>query len=160
MERPPNTDQPHPAFTRRTSAERQLPSAHPGAAASKRGRLLTTALAAVACLSVQAIPAAAAGADEVVSRGVTIPAFYTPPASLPAANGALIRTEPLPLALSLPGLDGPLPGTATRLMYPSTDSNGRPVAVTGAYIEPSAAWKGGGPRPLEIGRASGRERVL
>jgi hypothetical protein len=79
---------------------------------------------------------------------VTIPAFYQPPTTLPSANGALIRTEPLPLALSLPGLDGPLPGTATRLMYRSTDSNGLPVAVTGAYIEPSAAWKGGGPRPL------------
>ena len=33
-------------------------------------------------------------------------------------------------------------------MYKSTDAGGRPVAVTGAYIEPSAAWKGGGPRPL------------
>jgi hypothetical protein len=85
----------------------------------------------------------------VTSRGVTVPAFYTPPADLPAENGALIRTGPLPLALSLPGLDGrQLPGTATRLMYRSTDSNGRPVAVTGAYIEPWASWKGTGPRPL------------
>jgi hypothetical protein len=33
-------------------------------------------------------------------------------------------------------------------MYKSTDSNGEPVAVTGAYIEPTAAWRGGGPRPL------------
>ncbi|MGQ4375258.1 alpha/beta fold hydrolase [Streptomyces sp. SAS_267] len=158
MERPHNTHQPRPASGRRP--ERALPSAHPGIstrpgpssrpglAARNRGRLLATALAVLACLSVQAIPAAAAGAGDVVSRGVTIPAFYTPPANLPAANGALIRSEPLPLALSLPGLDGPLPGTATRLMYKSTDSNGRPVAVTGAYIEPSARWKGDGPRPL------------
>ncbi|MEU9455034.1 hypothetical protein AB0D85_40755, partial [Streptomyces sp. NPDC048277] len=28
------------------------------------------------------------------------------------------------------------------------DSNGQPVAVTGAYIEPTAAWQGDGPRPL------------
>jgi hypothetical protein len=76
------------------------------------------------------------------------PAFYTPPATLPATNGALIRTEPLPLALSLPGITGPLPGRATRLMYRSTDSTGAPVAVTGAYIEPSAPWWGGGARPL------------
>jgi hypothetical protein len=107
----------------------------------------------VACLSAQGITATAATAatasDEVVSRGVTIPAFYQPPATLPTRDGALVRTEPLRLALSLPGLDGrPLPGTATRLMYKSTDSGGRPVAVTGAYIEPSAAWKGTGPRPL------------
>jgi hypothetical protein len=86
---------------------------------------------------------------------VTIPAFYDPPAELPSANGTLIRSEPLPLGLALPGLDGrPMPGTATRLMYRSTDSNGQPVAVTGAYIEPSAAWNGPGPRPL-VALASG-----
>ncbi|MFG3288023.1 lipase family protein [Streptomyces sp. NPDC048179] len=114
-----------------------------------RGKLLAAAVTAAACLGAQALASTAAtAADEVVSRGVTIPAFYNPPAGLPSANGTLIRSEPLPLALSLPGLDGPLPGTATRLMYKSTDSNGDPVAVTGAYIEPSAAWKGDGPRPL------------
>ncbi|MDQ1037624.1 hypothetical protein QFZ75_004040 [Streptomyces sp. V3I8] len=114
-----------------------------------RHRLLAAAVTAVACLTAQALTATAAtAADEVVSRGVTIPAFYNPPTALPAANGTLVRSEPLPLALSLPSLHGPLPGTATRLMYKSTDSNGKPVAVTGAYIEPAARWKGGGPRPL------------
>lgn len=112
-----------------------------------RRRLPAAALAAVALLGVQAATATAAG-PAVVSRGVEIPDFYTPPASLPAANGALIRTEPLPLALSLPSIGGPLPGTATRLMYKSTDSTGNPVAVTGAYIEPAVPWLGGGPRPL------------
>jgi dienelactone hydrolase len=81
---------------------------------------------------------------------VTIPDFYSPPATLPADDGALIRSEPLPLALSLPGIDGPLPGRATRIMYRSTDSNGQPVAVTGAYIEPAFSWKGAGPRPLVV----------
>ncbi|HKT04080.1 MAG TPA: lipase family protein [Rugosimonospora sp.] len=81
---------------------------------------------------------------------MTIPAFYTPPAALPQANGALVRTEALPLAVSLPGITGTLPGRATRLMYKSTDSNGAPVAVTGAYIEPTAAWTGNGPRPLVV----------
>nr|WP_190079566.1 lipase family protein [Streptomyces longisporoflavus] len=99
--------------------------------------------------------AAAADGQPVVSRGVTIPAFYNPPAELPAENGALIRTETMPLGLSIPGLDGrPLPGTASRLMYKSTDSAGKPVAVTGAYIEPSAAWTKPGPRPL-VAVASG-----
>ncbi|MFF5494150.1 alpha/beta fold hydrolase [Streptomyces aquilus] len=111
-------------------------------------RLAAVAVTAAACLGASTVPALAADGDTVVSRGVTIPAFYNPPATLPAANGALVRSEPLPLALSLPGIDGPLPGRATRLMYKSTDSNGRPVAVTGAYIEPSAAWQGTGPRPL------------
>ncbi|MFD7922626.1 lipase family protein [Streptomyces sp. NPDC059740] len=110
---------------------------------------MASAFAAALGLGVAVLPASPAQASGgVVSRGVTIPDFYTPPARLPAANGALVSTEPLPLALSLPGLHGPLPGRATRLMYKSTDSGGRPVAVTGAYIEPSAAWKGAGPRPL------------
>lgn len=120
-------------------------------------RVLAVAVAAAACVGAYAVPvsAGAAESDPVVSRGVPIPAFYHPPAELPAANGALIRSEPLPLGLSIPGLDGrPMPGTATRLMYRSTDSGGQPVAVTGAYIEPSAAWKGDGPRPL-VAVASG-----
>ncbi|NEE20608.1 triacylglycerol lipase [Streptomyces sp. SID7499] len=120
-------------------------------------RLAAASLATVACVCVGATTADATATDTepVVSRGVGIPAFYTPPTQLPATNGALIRREPLPLGLSLPGLDGrPLPGTATRLMYKSTDSDGRAVAVTGAYIEPSAKWEGDGPRPL-VAVASG-----
>ncbi|MGW1013662.1 lipase family protein [Streptomyces termitum] len=121
-------------------------------------RLLAGVLGGAVCVGLSAAPASSAGTDApgpVVSRGVTIPAFYTPPAELPGENGALIRTEPMPLGLSIPGLDGrPMPGTATRLMYRSTDSTGAAVAVTGAYIEPSAAWKGGGPRPL-VAVASG-----
>ncbi|MFD7769592.1 lipase family protein [Streptomyces sp. NPDC059787] len=116
---------------------------------SRISSVLTTVVATTACVCVSAPPAAAS--DPVVSRGVTVPAFYTPPAELPAGDGVLVRHEPLRLGLSLPGLDGrTLPGTATRLMYTSTDSNGQPVAVTGAYIEPSAGWKGDGPRPLVV----------
>lgn len=96
-----------------------------------------------------ALPAAASAAT-VTSRGVPIPAFYTPPATLPAADGALVRTEPLALALSLPGINSSLPGSATRIMYKSTDSNGTPVAVTGAYVEPAVGWAGSGPRPLVV----------
>ena len=124
---------------------------------SASNRLAAASLATVACVCVGATTADAAATDTepVVSRGVSIPAFYTPPAQLPTKNGALIRREPLSLGLSLPGLDGrPLPGTATRLMYKSTDSDGRAVAVTGAYIEPSAKWAGDGPRPL-VAVASG-----
>ncbi|WP_431901759.1 lipase family protein [Micromonospora chalcea] len=118
-------------------------------------RILAVAAAAATYLAGSGAAAAADDATPVVSRGVTIPAFYHPPADLPATNGTLIRTEPLPLGLSILGLDGrAMPGTATRLMYRSTDSNGRPVAVTGAYIEPSAAWRGAGPRPL-VAVASG-----
>ncbi len=114
-----------------------------------RSRVLTaTGLAAVTALALTAVPGASAAPKRQVSRGVKIPAFYDPPARLPAKNGALIRTERLPLALTLSTVDGPLPGKATRLMYRSTDANGRPVAVTGAYLEPSSPWRGRGPRPL------------
>ncbi|GAA3005738.1 alpha/beta fold hydrolase [Streptomyces drozdowiczii] len=128
------------------------PTRRPGARAL---RAAAVAVTAAACVAAYAAPANADGTEPVVSRGTAIPAFYNPPAQLPAANGELIRTEPLPLGLSLPGLDGrPMPGTATRLMYRTTDSNGQPAAVTGAYIEPSASWKGGGARPL-VALASG-----
>ncbi|MEV4048969.1 triacylglycerol lipase, partial [Streptomyces sp. NPDC049744] len=82
-----------------------------------RPRMLAAAIAAALALGAQAVPAAAADspADDAAtttttSRGIEIPAFYTPPSALPGADGALIRSEPLPLALSLPGIDGPLPG--------------------------------------------------
>ncbi|MFH8529706.1 lipase family protein [Streptomyces tendae] len=118
-----------------------------------RPRMLAAAVVAALALGAQAVPAAAADGPAgdsatTTSRGVEIPAFYTPPSELPGADGTLIRHEPLPLALSLPGIDGPLPGRATRLMYKSTDANGEAVAVTGAYIEPAAKWRGDGPRPL------------
>ncbi|QPP09927.1 triacylglycerol lipase [Streptomyces bathyalis] len=136
------------------TAGRTAPAA-PSRKGSGRRRLLTSAVAVAACLGAQAAPASAAAAqaeadqhDRTVSRGVPIPAFYDPPAQLPEADGAVIRSEALPLGLSLPGPNGPLPGSATRVMYKSTDSGGNPVAVTGAYIEPSADWKGDGPRPL------------
>jgi len=113
---------------------------------SLRTRIPVALLAAAVVVSFSPLPAHAT----VTSRGVTIPDFYTPPSTLPSANGSLIRSEPLPLALSLPGIDSTLPGTATRIMYKSTDSNGNPVAVTGAYIDPALPWAGLGPRPLVV----------
>ncbi|MEU2132460.1 lipase family protein [Streptomyces sp. NPDC018352] len=144
--------------TRSRSTPTPTPAPVPTTGRGRRGGLRLAAgvvVAGTVCAGLSAVPATAVTTDPVVSRGVTIPAFYTPPAQLPSANGALIRTEALPLGLRIPGLDGrPMPGTATRLMYKSTDSAGQPVAVTGAYIEPSAAWKGTGPRPL-VAVASG-----
>ncbi|GIF05022.1 lipase family protein [Actinoplanes siamensis] len=106
-------------------------------------RILTVLLTAsvLGVLAAAPAPAGAAGA---------VPDFYDPPATLPAADGALVRSEPLRLALSLPGITGTLPGTATRIMYKSTDSNGEAVAVTGAYVEPALPWLGLGPRPLVV----------
>ena len=127
-----------------------LSSAFSAAARRRAGGRRAPAVAA--CVGLTAAPASASVVSPgEVSRGVTIPAFYDPPASLPSADGALVRTEPLPLGLSLPGLD-----TATRLMYGSTDANGQPVAVAGAYIEPSAAWHGGDPGRRRRSPGAGR----
>ncbi|MET9622872.1 lipase family protein [Streptomyces sp. NPDC006464] len=157
---PQHPHPPHPSYAdadpacRPATAER-APRPRAGGRTARAGRgLPAVALGVLAGLGVQAgvaPPASAApqSATTVATAGAGAdPAFYDPPADLPAADGSLIRTEALPLALSLPGVHGPLPGKATRLMYKSTDSAGGPVAVTGAYIEPSTPWKGGGPRPV------------
>lgn len=105
-------------------------------------------VALVGALLALAVAVAPAAAE--VSGGVAIPAFYDPPAALPAAPGALVRSEPMRLgaSLALPGLSGPLPARATRIMYRSTDAAGAAVAVTGTYLEPTVPWAGGGARPL------------
>lgn len=120
----------------------------PRSAARERARGLITATAlSLVFAGVQAVPAGAAEAP--AAPGGVSSGFYDPPAELPEADGALVRTEPLPLALSLPSIGGQqLPGTATRMMYKTTDSTGEPAAVTGAYIEPAAQWRGPAPRPL------------
>jgi len=108
---------------------------------------------AVACaLGAVALPAVSAQARTVPGAGarLTAASFCDPPKRLPTANGAVIRSAPanLAVAINLPLIHGPLPGTGTLMMYKSTDNNGLPVAVTGTYIEPSTPWPGPGDRPL------------
>lgn len=99
------------------------------------------------------LTAAAAGAL-VVGLGAAPQAsaatFYDPPADLPAGLGSLVRTEPMNLAsnIKIGGLPISVSANATRLMYTSTDELGEPVAVSGAYLEPTKKWQGNGPRPL------------
>jgi len=74
--------------------------------------------------------------------------FYTPPNPLPPGQpGDLIRTEPSRLVFEPSGRVW-FRGTGTRIMYRSSDAQGKPVAVTGTYIEPDNPWPGNGPRPL------------
>lgn len=75
--------------------------------------------------------------------------FYTPPNPLPVGGpGHLIRSEPSRLVLEPSGQLGSYVATGTRIMYLSTDTHGRPNAVTGTYFEPHNPWPGTGPRPL------------
>lgn len=77
--------------------------------------------------------------------------FYDPPADFARKapnNGDLIRNEPMSLALSLPEFAGPLPATAERLLYKSTNAAGMPIAVSGTYLRTTVPWNGNGTRPL------------
>lgn len=84
-----------------------------------------------------------------------MPAFYTPPEQIPALEGALIRSEPMPYYAD-PLHVSQLPGTATRMMYTSSDRDGSPIAVTGTVIVPDEPWTGPGEQPV-IGYAVGTQ---
>ena len=56
------------------------------------------------------------------------PAFYETPASLPSANGALIRSEPMTFLLDPLDVTS-LVRNAKRVLYKSTNRAGRPIAV-------------------------------
>ncbi|MFD4461231.1 hypothetical protein [Nocardia sp. NPDC058480] len=111
-----------------------------GCAATVRTAVTLAAVALVLPLMVAGLAGAcpASGTD-----------FYVPPVPLPAgAPGDILRAEPMSVALSVPGPNGPMPASATRIMYRSNDTHGEPVAVTGTYFDPALAWSGPGPRPL------------
>lgn len=99
------------------------------------------------------LTAAAAGAL-VVGLGAAPQAsaatFYDPPSDLPAGEGTIVRSEPMKLAsnIEIGGIPLSVSAKGTRIMYTSTDELGDPVAVSGAYLEPTKKWTGTGPRPL------------
>lgn len=83
------------------------------------------------------------------------PAFYEPPASLPSANGALIRSEPMTFLLDPLDVTS-LVRNAKRVLYKSTNRAGRAIAVSGTVLVPNAPWIGVGSRPV-IGYAPGTQ---
>lgn len=83
------------------------------------------------------------------------PAFYEAPATLPATNGAVIRSEKMTFLLD------PLDATslvrdARRVLYRTTNRTGRPIAVSGTVLVPRSPWIGLGSRPV-IGYAPGTQ---
>ncbi|MFF2087047.1 alpha/beta fold hydrolase [Nocardia sp. NPDC058176] len=98
------------------------------------------------CAIMIALPAAVL---TVPAAADPVPAFYDQPAPLPpGAPGDVIRTEPAPLTLSVPIPTGTLPGTATRIMFHTSDTHGSQAVSTGLVLKPAAAWQGPGPQPL------------
>ncbi|WP_460799446.1 lipase family protein [Nocardioides pacificus] len=86
-----------------------------------------------------------------------LPAFYQAPATLPAANGDLVRSEPMKFLLDPAGATT-VAFSSTRVLYRSTDRTGDPIAVSGSVFVPKAPWVGPGKRPV-IGYAVGTQGI-
>ncbi|WP_181311323.1 lipase family protein [Nocardioides campestrisoli] len=114
-------------------------------------RALIARLSAVAALTLVTLVPGPAQAEE------PIPPFYQAPATLPASNGDLIRSENLDILINPSKLFG-VRSTATRVLYRSTDRTGAPMAVSGSVIVPEKAWAGPGRRPV-IGYAVGTQGI-
>lgn len=81
--------------------------------------------------------------------------FYTPPASLDASPGTVIRAESMTFYLD-PLHVLPSNARATRVMYATRDRRGAPIAVTGTVLVPPVPWVGIGQRPV-VGYAAGTQ---
>jgi pimeloyl-ACP methyl ester carboxylesterase len=114
---------------------------------------VVTALVTLGATTGAGVGAAPVHADDEPGR----PAFYEAPATLPAADGDLVRHEPMSYLLDPAGVAG-LHHRATRVLYRSTDRTGSPVAVSGTVLVPRAPWAGPGERPV-IGYAVGTQGV-
>ncbi|GAB3945817.1 lipase family protein [Corynebacterium tapiri] len=91
-----------------------------------------------------------AGSSAIKDSGIPSPSsfdasdpFYDPPAELPATAGQIIRTQPTEHI-------GPLLASATKILYTSSTVHGDIVPVSGLLLEPTAPWRGSGPRPTVV----------
>lgn len=93
--------------------------------------------------------AALTGTLMVVGGAIAAPPAWTQPTpQSQVAGGTVLRAEASQLALSAPGLPGPIPARSTRLTYTSSDTHDAPTTVVGTYLEPTLPWTGPGERPL------------
>lgn len=120
-----------------------------GRTASAIASLFTLLTATLAASAIGTTPAGA------VVPEPPRPAFYEAPATLPSANGAVIRSEKMSFLLD------PLDATslvrnAQRVLYRTTNRTGEPIAVSGTVLVPNAPWIGVGSRPV-IGYAPGTQ---
>ncbi|GAA3981057.1 lipase family protein [Actinomadura viridis] len=112
---------------------------------NRRGSLLAALVSALLVAATLTAPAAHA-APPLPQEDP----FYRPPSPLPAGSpGTVIRREPVTVQLG-PGI--PADARAWRVMYLSTDAEGRRNAVTGTVLVPRAPYEG--KRPV-VGYAIG-----
>ena len=113
-----------------------------------------TLVASLATIAASAVVFVAAPAQAVVVEPPR-PAFYEAPATLPAANGTVIRSETMSFLLD-PANATSLVTNAKRVLYKTTNRSGRAIAVSGVVMVPKTAWVGIGSRPV-IGFAAGTQ---
>ncbi|RYE74007.1 MAG: lipase, partial [Myxococcales bacterium] len=123
------------------------------AAARNRRTPITSVLATAVAGAITLTGFGAVSADAVVEP--PRPAFYETPATLPAANGAVIRSEKQSFLLD-PLDASSLVRNSTRVLYKSTNRAGKAIAVSGTVMVPTSKWVGLGSRPV-IGLAPGTQ---
>lgn len=101
-----------------------------------------------ASVTAPGVPPSLAEADPTIGDPASDP-FYTPPASIPATPGSLIRYQFAPHLLA--GFDQEdAPARADKILYTSTAQDGSPVATSGFVMEPLNPWQGEGPTPTIV----------
>ena len=104
------------------------------------GLFVAAATCAAVVVSTPLVGQASAAAGCTASDG----AIYTPPAAVTAAAGTLLACEPVTLSQ----VPGNVPMSAWKVQYASTNVAGQAIAVSGTVAVPTAAWTGGGSRPV------------
>ncbi|QBX56226.1 lipase [Nocardioides seonyuensis] len=123
-------------------------------AVTARSRVRTVAALALSLTASMAMGLVAVAPAQAVEEPPR-PAFYEAPATLPANNGDVIRSEKMTFLLD-PLDTSSLVKQSWRIMYKSTNRAGKAIAVTGTVLVPNSPWVGLGTRPV-IGYAPGTQ---
>lgn len=118
-----------------------------------RARALAVAVCTVLGMGISTTVLATPANAEVVEP--PRPAFYQAPATLPSANGTVIRSEQMSFLLD-PLNATSLVTNAKRVLYKTTNRAGKAIAVSGVVMVPKTPWVGFGSRPV-IGFAVGTQ---
>lgn len=114
-------------------------------ARKKRSEFARWSRTIVAALVLLVTGGAALGSIQLLG-GVPLPkpdAFYTPPASVPAEHGKLIRSEPLTTGV-------PNGAQAFKILYTTTNSDGSPAVASGTVLLPDWVGSGADYAPLPV----------
>lgn len=111
----------------------------------KRAALVTLLTAALLGGGLAAAaPQASVAARPAATCTATDADIYKPPTTAPTTPGTVLACR----SVTLGQVPGGIPMTAWKVLYSSTDNQGRPVAVSGTLAVPTAPWTGTGTRPV------------